>query len=511
MEGSILSRLKTLSGGKLDLDGSQYEENNLAEFEWNYLSKSITLLRRAVYQGERYYIFFVHTPTVFKTRGKYFMVNVREREKLVSELEPYKGYERVNFNVSIYGDLTQKQEIPLIQLDSLAQEFRDMYSRDNTVVEVNDLLDVMDFINRLHGHIHMNPFRGIENLQKYLSGEHKFRLGNVDDYRQPVYNFVTSRERPTLSYSFLLVGQEEVDGKLYDRRKFYQYPLLSDCGEVIVDEIEFTVPLNSRNEKYVKKYLSHLIQEGSVNRMNNNELYFRIDTSKLAPISTLHELPINLSLVENRERTRMILRSLREFKKMIKEMARRTGVPIRDRENIYVHDKIQKKVEMDIESKVIYHNENTRDSNRRFKEFIEKSGSMGSMKYVEDLINNYLNGKATDVYVNRHIIGASKAFKNPIANDALKALFVPIVGCKSLNEMFEVADDLTRSLEPLSNSLKMRLHVFGDTESQEAINFMLGISSSIVSNVRGQQGYVALDYNFNSQEGSIEMRTEIKM
>ena len=511
MNNGILDRMKSLHTKPLPIHNYQETKPQTPSkvvTEWNFMSKAVYLLRLVHLRGVRYAVFFVYTPTLFKTRGKYLFLEESDREKMLQLACEYKDYKFMGFTIPDSGVLCRTNSVPTILLDAHPEQFLDVYKIDNSVLEIHDLLDLLDFIDQLGGYIHLNPFRGIEKLKKYMKEDSEFRLGDsVNDYRQDIRNFVTSREKPTLSYGFLLVGTEVVDGKKYDRKKFFQYPLLSDYGEVIVDELEFTVPNTPESVEGIKRHLLPYLQEGSVTKMEY-EIYFRIDTSKLKPIVTVHELPITLDLINFREETRLTLRSLREFKRLVREMSIRVGVPIRREENLFVYDKVVTDSKSTIETRLTYKNDDTRAGDSKFKDILEKTG-MKSLKYVESIIERYLEGKIDNHYLNRVLHSAGKVFHNPILNTALQSLFVCIDG-SSLGEMYDKADHQYKVFDCLGNSLKMKLHAFGMVDEPECLDFTLRMLSSGIEDVTNNLGSVTFNYEEFNERGSITYKTIIK-
>lgn len=476
--------------------------------EWKELSRSLLLTRTFEKGGEHYCVIFEHRPTMFKTRGRYHIIKKGDKVKAL-EMLGFKNTIFVNFTINDFGELLQKENVPFLNLDN-KPEFLALYEANNTgEVVVNDLLDLLDFISLLGGSVHMNPLKEVPKLTEYTEkGAGRFKLGEIQDYQREVHEFITSKEKPTLSYRYLVSGYENDNGVEVEKKKFFSYPLLTNTGVIGVDTLEFTVPLEKNTTAYIEKYIGHLIVPYSKGIYKENKLYFIVDTSKLEGIRTLHEIPLTEQLIHDRERARLMLKSLAEFKKVLKNLAKRVGTPIRE-VNMYSYEALEK-IEggMSVVDKVIYSSRDTRAGDTKFKEILEKSG-VKSMTYVEDLIVKYLDGKLDLEFLDKHIVNSDRVFKYQSLNEALKILFSSITG-KNLGEMFSLADNLTKALEVQGNSLKMRTHVFKETEG-ELEDFLLRALSHLPSNSNiNQRDYQILDFRLGDNDLSIMLKTEIK-
>lgn len=474
--------------------------------EWPILSNSLILLRSFELEGSFYYVFFLHTPTVFKTRGKYKIVQKGDTVTALQMLE-LKNVLFMNFTINDFGEILQKEDVPFLNLAG-KPEFINIYNEDNTKVEIRDLLDLLDFIHLLGGYIHMNPLKEVPKLTNTRENGGKFKLGEIKDYQRQVHEFITSKEKPTLSYRYLVNGYELENGIEIEKKKFFQYPLLTNTGEVGVDELEFTVPFTEENMYYIDNYIANLIVPNSKGIYKDNRIYFIVDTSKLNQIRTLHEVPVSAYLVHDREKSRLLLKSLTEFKRTVKNLAKRVGTPIREL-NMYSYDTLEKvEGEAQIIDKVLYSSVDTKAGDTQFKVILEKSG-VKTMGYVENLIEKYLEGRLDPGHLEKHIINSDRVFKYQSLNEALKILFSSIQG-RNLTEMFELTAQLMKALEIQSNSLKIRLHVFKSSDGEMEGYLLRALSHLPVQSSLIQPDFQTLTYKLGNDEFEILIKTEIK-
>ena len=339
--------------------------------------------------------------------------------------------------------------------------------------------------------------------------ENKFQLGELRDYRRKVHEFVTSQDKPTLSYRYVVKGFEMEDGKEIEKKKFFQYPLLNNQGEVGVRELEVTVPLTPETSYYISEYISDLIVPNTRGVYKGKELYFIIDTTKLSPIRTLHEIPNSLRLVHDREMTRMLLKCLGEFKSLVRNMSKRVGTPIRE-ENMYAYGELEKIETEDIRliDEVIYKSYDTSAGNTKVKDILNKSG-IKNMGYVENMINRYLEGNLNPDVLDKHITNANKVFKSKILNESLKILFTSIRG-KNLKEMYDMCYRTFLALERHSNSLKLRLHMFKSSEGEMEDFLMRALSHLPSSSNLNQQDYQILSFKIEDKDFDVIIRTKVE-
>lgn len=516
--GSILERLRNIQAHEVSptepatVEVQQQMEKTFDPLVWRAISRSIHLLRTFLYEDKYYFVFFIYTPTVFKTRGRYVVIEREDKEKFKLMLN-MTGYQLHNFAINSRGDISTAEQVPFLNLNTQGN-FSTLYDTDNSRdLQVRDLLDLLDFLMLLDGEIHMNPFKEVPKLTDMKEVNSKFELGPIQDYRRKIYEFITSQEKSTLSYRYLIKGYELQDGVEVEKLKFFQYPLLNNKGEIGVNEIEVTIPRTEENRYYINKYIGHLIKPGSMGIYKGTEIYFIIDTAKLEPIRTLHEIPISRQLVASRERCRLLLKSLGAFKSSLKTMALRVGVPIYE-DNMYTYGALEKIEDgYSIIHKTRYTSRDTKLGNVKFKEILDKSG-VKTMNYIENLINQYVEGKLDVDFLTKHIQKSDEVFPRAQSlNEALKILFTSIRG-KSLKEMFELAQKTYIALERENNSLKLRLHVFKESPG-EVDDFCYRALSSLPKNMDfNNSDYFLLEYEV--MEGSekdnftVEVKTEIK-
>ena len=466
------------------------------EFQWRTFPTTITLLRTVDFEGETYYCFFEKSSTFFKTRGFYIMIPKNNKEKL-RELKEHLGIP-INYSITGSGLVDVKNTIPHITMDYVGEEFKDVYKGyEVSNTNINDVLDVLDFVYSLSGTIHLDPY----TERTKIEGDEEFKLsGDPTDYSINVDEFLTSRDKPTLSYRFVLIGEE--DGK--PRRRSFKYPVLNAMGELEQQRLRFSVERTPKHEEWITTHLSHILAEGGV-LYYKDRVYFTIDTSKLKAIQTIHELPIDLELVKQRETSRLIIRSLDKLKELLVEKSKLLRLPISEWEEPYRFE-TNAKPEIEVEVISEYRTEETKAGGTPFKVFLEKSG-IKHIGYIDNLITNYIEGKVTDEYIERHIINADNVFKVKILNEGLRILFLPILGNKSLNSMYKQSTKMTKSFQLLYNSQKIRLHSFGDINGLDkrdlAIRYTLSRAKLEIPN----EGYANLDW----MEGSLFIKTNVKM
>lgn len=439
-----------------------------AKIRWKAMSKRLYIVKTYGYKGEQYVVFFRYAPSVFKTRGEYFTFNIRDERGINDFIQSYPDYEK-RFPTDTEGNIKWTDRIPHLMLDDDNLYLLNFFSGDNTIKEVNDLLDVLDFVAELNGNIHLNPFTEENKFKKYFEdGESGFTLSeNITDYNRPVVEFVTSREKSSLSYGFLLMGTELTETGAVTRGKYHTYPIIDGNGEVAVKIVEFTVP----SKDYllgIKRFLGDYL-EGPMNILPNNHIHFKVDTSKLKPIKTVHDLIVTEDLIREREQVRLLLKSKNNFKRSISNMAKQAGVPIPYRySNLYNdHSKSKPKPYTEIS----YKNEDVSAGDVSMDKIL-KDGSIKSMKYIEELVQMYLSGKVPAEFIQTHIDKSGKVFKNELISNTFKDLFTGIIGRTSLTEMYEDADKVSQGLEYLSNILKIKLKPFGRYGSEDVNNFI---------------------------------------
>ena len=113
--------------------------------KWNSLEKKIYLLKTYYKDGERYLVFFRYTPTAFKVRGEYVVLNIQNKDGIKEFLEKYHDYDR-DFEY-INEEVQLNETIPDILIDSETEFYLDYFKADNTTIEVKDILDVLDLID----------------------------------------------------------------------------------------------------------------------------------------------------------------------------------------------------------------------------------------------------------------------------------------------------------------------------------------------------------------------------
>lgn len=491
-------------------------EKQIPKLCWLSLSKSIILLRQVRITKEQeqndYYVFLIHTPTLFKTRGRYVLIGVNDKKKL-SLLREMKGYEFANFSLTELNQVKSTIEaMPFLALSKDNPQFLDLYDFDNSSeLIVKDILDVLDYILINKGHIHFDPGVG----ESFIEENEEFKLStNKNDYITRVHDFVTSREKPSLSYGYLLYGEKEgEEGRNYETRKYFKYPIINDEGKVDKDILKFSVPNTTYAKEHLNMYLGHLIIKDTIEE-TKERVEFLINTGNLLPIETLHELPITKQLIQEREISRVMVRSLREFKAKVSSLSSRVGMSLVAKyDNRFVYDQLgeKKEGEMKVISRVKYTTQETKEGDLPMKDLYKNVGI--PLNYIEILIDRFLKNEITQEVVERHIERASEVFESKVLGEAFRSLFSCIPKHENLKGMFEESDYLAKSVDLLGNSQKLRLHVFGLSDSIEGQAFLYRmVSGEVKITLNKDYGMVRMEYeNEGKDSGTIEMTVDAKL
>lgn len=472
---------------------------------WESIEKKIYLLRTYDYKGERFIVFFVYTPTPFKVRGEYKIFNINDKKGIKEFIEEHNDFE-LQFNY-----INDEVQIDETVIDFLIEEetefYLDYFKANNRKKEIYDILDVLDFISELDGHIYLNPLDYREKFAKYLEdGESDFTISEEEsDYLVPVLEFVTASEYSTLSYRFLLIGKEVVNNIPVDRKRFYSFPIINQEGEVDIDYLTFMIK-DEKKLELVYEYLHEYIVGGV--EKDGNKLYVKLNLEELKNINTIHELKINMDLLKQREQLRLLLKSKNALKTSIRKLAEMAGVPIPRRyENLYLRQHKRESVDYTLKVKTEYKHVHVEAGDNKFKDIL-KSANI-DMKYIENLIMGYLNGKISDDYIDSHIRNAQTAFVNELVGNSFTNLFSYIKGRNSLAEMYKDIDEIAQTIEYYQNIVKIKLTPFGKFEGNDINNFIYRFYTGGLQDTRmldNQSIYMKFDNDL-----VVNIKTEVKM